>query len=73
MHAFEGNLLAAAQGWKSSRYSIYRNHLPSVLQQNITRHNFDPFKWLDTLLEGKSQRALRMLAQLRDEGWNPVC
>ena len=72
-HAFEGNLLAAAQELeKISLLNLSQPLTVSVLQQNITRHNtFDPFKWLDTLLEGKSQRALRMLAQLRDEGVEP--
>ena len=72
-HAFEGNLLAAAQELeKLSLLNLPQPLTVSVLQQNITRHNvFDPFKWLDTLLEGKSQRALRMLTQLRDEGVEP--
>lgn len=72
-HAFEGNLLAAAQEIEK----LVLLNLPqpitiAALQQNITRHNaFDPFQWLDTLLEGKTQRALRMLIQLRDEGIEP--
>jgi DNA polymerase III subunit delta len=72
-HAFEGNLLAAAQELeKLALLSLPQPLTVSVLQENITRHNiFDPFKWMDTLLEGKSQRALRMLAQLRDEGVEP--
>jgi DNA polymerase III, delta subunit len=72
-HAYEGNLLAAAQELeKLSLLNLPQPLTVSVLQQNITRHNtFDPFKWLDTLLEGKSQRALRILMQLRDEGVEP--
>ncbi|WP_321408626.1 DNA polymerase III subunit delta [Tolumonas auensis] len=72
-HAFEGNLLAAAQELeKLALLALPQPLTVAVLQHNITRHNvFDPFKWLDTLLEGKSQRALRMLAQLRDEGVEP--
>ncbi|MBP7980568.1 MAG: DNA polymerase III subunit delta [Tolumonas sp.] len=72
-HAFEGNLLAAAQELeKLALLTLPQPLSVSTLQHNITRHNvFDPFKWLDTLLEGKTQRALRMLAQLRDEGVEP--
>ncbi len=72
-HAFEGNLLAAAQELeKLALLALPQPLTVATLQHNITRHNvFDPFKWLDTLLEGKTQRALRMLSQLRDEGVEP--
>lgn len=72
-HAFEGNLLAAAQELEK----LALLNLPSpisleTLQHTITRQNaFDPFQWMDTLLDGKSQRGLRMLQQLRQEGAEP--
>ncbi len=72
-HAFEGNLLAAAQEIeKLTLQNLPQPLTVATLQQIIVRHNaFDPFQWLDTLLEGKTQRALRMLMQLRDEGVEP--
>lgn len=72
-HAFEGNLLAAAQ--EIEKLSLQNLPQPisiAQLRQLITRQNaFDPFQWLDTLLEGKTQRGLRMLQQLKDEGVEP--
>lgn len=72
-HAFEGNLLAATQELeKLALQNLPQPITIAQLRQLITRQNaFDPFQWLDTLLEGKTQRGLRMLQQLRDEGVEP--
>jgi DNA polymerase-3 subunit delta len=69
-HAFEGNLLGAAQELEK----LALQDLPQpigllTLQQHVMRQNhFTPFQLIDTLLEGKVNRAQRMLLQLRDEG-----
>ncbi len=69
-HAFEGNLLGAAQAIE--KLALLQLPQPiglSALQENITQHNhFTPFQLLDTLLEGKANRAQRILLQLRGEG-----
>ena len=69
-NAFEGNLLAAVQ--EIEKLSLLGLPQPLSLltvQENITRQNhFTPYQLIDTLLEGKSNRALRMLLQLRGEG-----
>lgn len=69
-HAFEGNLLAAVQELeKLSLLGLPQPLSLATVQEHITRQNhFTPYQLIDTLLEGKSNRALRMLLQLRGEG-----
>ncbi len=69
-HAFEGNLLGAAQAMeKLALLGLPAPISLAQVQDNITRQNhFTPFQLLDTLLEGKVNRGQRMLLQLRDEG-----
>jgi DNA polymerase-3 subunit delta len=66
---FEGNLLAAKQ--EIEKLSLLYPHQTLSLQnveQNITTHNhFSLFQWLDSLLEGKRNRATRILNQLKAE------
>jgi len=66
-HAFEGNLLAAAQELEK----LALLNIPSPIALETLQNAFDPFQWMDTLLDGKSQRGLRMLLQLRQEGVEP--
>ena len=69
-HAFEGNLLGANQ--ELEKLALLNLPQPLgllALQENVTRQNhFTPFQLIDTLLEGKVNRAQRMLLQLRGEG-----
>ena len=69
-HAFEGNLLGAAQELEKLALLDLPQPLGLLaLQENVTRQNhFTPFQLIDTLLEGKVNRAQRMLLQLRGEG-----
>ncbi len=69
-HAFEGNLLGAAQELeKLALLALPQPISLLALQENVTRQNhFTPFQLIDTLLEGKVNRAQRMLLQLRGEG-----
>lgn len=69
-HAFEGNLLGAAQAVeKLALLGLPQPINLLALQENITQQNhFTPFQFIDTLLEGKANRAQRMLLQLRGEG-----
>lgn len=69
-HAFEGNLLGAAQ--ELEKLALLNLPQPISLltaQENVTRQNhFTPFQLIDTLLAGKVNRAQRMLLLLRGEG-----
>ncbi|MFC3912059.1 DNA polymerase III subunit delta [Pseudaeromonas sharmana] len=69
-HAFEGNLLGAAQELEKLALLNLSQPLGLLqLQENVTRQNhFTPFQFIDTLLDGKVNRAQRMLLQLRGEG-----
>ncbi|WP_312074389.1 DNA polymerase III subunit delta [Atlantibacter sp.] len=73
-YCYEGNLLALAQAldrlallWPDGKLT-----LPRVEQAVNDAAHFTPFHWVDTLLAGKSKRALHILQQLRLEGSEPV-
>ncbi|WP_318374285.1 DNA polymerase III subunit delta [Enterobacter sp.] len=73
-YCYEGNLLALAQAldrlallWPDGKLT-----LPRVEQAVNDAAHFTPFHWVDTLLAGKSKRALHILQQLRLEGCEPV-
>lgn len=72
-HSYEGNLLAASQ--EIEKLTLLSPPQPvtvAYLQETITRHaHFTPFQLVDTLLEGKINRAQRILAALRAEGTEP--
>ncbi|MDO2947564.1 DNA polymerase III subunit delta [Aeromonas simiae] len=72
-HSYEGNLLAASQ--EIEKLTLLSPPQPitvAYLQETITRHaHFTPFQLIDTLLEGKVNRAQRILAALRAEGTEP--
>ena len=67
---FEGNLLAAKQEFdKLALLYPNQNLTLQQVQQSITSHNhFSIFQWIDSLLEGKKNRASRILSQLKSEG-----
>lgn len=74
--ATEGNLLATSQTIeKLSLYlgtknkTITTEMLTQALSDNA---RFDPFKLTDAALEGNSNRCLRILAQLKEEGVEPL-
>ncbi len=69
-HAFEGNLLGTNQELEKLALLALPQPIGLLtLQENVTRQNhFTPFQLIDTLLEGKVNRAQRMLLQLRGEG-----
>ncbi len=67
---FEGNLLAAKQECEKLALLYPKQHLNlQQVEQSITTHNhFSIFKWIDSLLAGKMDRATRILKQLKAEG-----
>lgn len=74
--ATEGNLLATAQTIeKLSLYFDAKNkvitadQLTQALSDNA---RFDPFKLTDAALEGKSERCLRILRHLKEDGVEPL-
>ncbi|MFM4943107.1 DNA polymerase III subunit delta [Aeromonas bivalvium] len=72
-HAYEGNLLAASQ--EIEKLTLLSPPQPitvAYLQETIIRHaHFTPFQLIDCLLEGKVNRAQRILLALRAEGTEP--
>jgi DNA polymerase III subunit delta len=74
--ATEGNLLATAQ--TIEKLSLYFDETNNVittdmLMQALSNNaRFDPFKLADAALEGNSQRCLRILAHLKEEGVEPL-
>lgn len=73
-YCYEGNLLALAQALErlSLLWPDGKLTLPRVEQAVNDAAHFTPFHWLDTLLAGKSKRALHILQQLRQEGVEPA-
>lgn len=69
-HAYEGNLLGASQ--EIEKLTLQNPPSPitvAYLQEVIIRHtHFTPFQLIDALLEGKINRAQRILVALRAEG-----
>jgi len=66
----EGNLLAAAQEVEKLRMQINSDHIDLALVQNSVADNarFNVFALTDACLSGNTERALRVLWHLRDEG-----
>lgn len=70
----EGNLLALKQSL-DKLVLLYPDGKLTLLRVKsaLTRHNhFTPFQWVDALLEGKSNRAQRILRQLEAEGTESI-
>ncbi|MGB2078161.1 MAG: DNA polymerase III subunit delta [Vibrio sp.] len=66
----EGNLLALKQSLEKL-VLLYPDGKLTLLRVEaaLSRHNhFTPFQWVDALLEGKANRAQRILRQLQAEG-----
>ncbi len=76
MFATEGNLVATEQTIeKLNLYMDGKNTLISteMLTLALSDHaRFDPFKLTDAALAGQSKRCLRILAQLKEEGAEPL-
>ncbi|MFZ0218832.1 MAG: DNA polymerase III subunit delta [Candidatus Aquirickettsiella sp.] len=74
--ATEGNLLATAQTIeKLSLYFDAKNTIITthMLTQALSANaRFDPFKLTDAALEGNSERCLRILVHLKEEGIEPL-
>lgn len=74
--ATEGNLLATAQTIeKLSLYFSTKNNVITIdrLTQALSDSaRFDPFKLTDAALAGSSERCLRILAHLEEEGVEPL-
>jgi DNA polymerase III subunit delta len=74
--ATEGNLLATAQTIeKLSLYFDIKNNIitTDMLMQALSDSaRFDPFKLTDAALEGNSERCLRILMHLKEEGVEPL-
>ncbi|MGO1295984.1 MAG: DNA polymerase III subunit delta [Vibrio sp.] len=73
-HWHEGNLLALVQSLEKLSLNYPDGKLTSArLEASLSRHNhYTPFHWTDALLEGKAQRAQRILAQLQSEDAEPI-
>lgn len=76
MFATEGNLIATEQTIEKLNLTLDEKNklitteiLTLALSDNA---RFDPFKLTDAALAGKSQRCLRILAQLKKEGVEPL-
>lgn len=73
-HWHEGNLLALSQSLQKLLL-IYPDKQLTLnrVKESLSRHNhFTVFHWSDALLAGKSNRALRVLKELKAEGVEPV-
>lgn len=74
--ATEGNLLATAQTIeKLSLYLDAKNNVVTIdlLTQALSDNaRFDPFKLIDAALAGNSERCLRILTHLKEEGAEPL-
>lgn len=73
--ATEGNLLATAQTIEKLSLYFEKNNVITIdmLMQALSDNaRFDPFKLVDAALEGNSQRCLRILAHLKEEGIEPL-
>ncbi len=70
----EGNLLALVQSLQKLALLYPDGELNLLrVQTALSRHNhFTPFQWSDALLEGKANRAQRILRQLEAEGQESV-
>lgn len=70
----EGNLFALAQSLEKLALLYPDGQLTLVrLEESLSRHNhFTPYHWMDTLLEGKANRAQRILRQLILEDSEPI-
>ncbi|MCE0493019.1 DNA polymerase III subunit delta [Vibrio salinus] len=66
----EGNLLALTQSLEKLALQFPDGKLTLIrLEESLNRHNhFTAFHWVDSLLEGKPNRAQRILRQLESEG-----
>lgn len=70
----EGNLFALAQSLEKLAL-LYPDGLLTLvrLEESLSRHNhFTPYHWMDALLEGKANRAQRILRQLMLEESEPI-
>lgn len=70
----EGNLLALKQSLEKL-ILVYPDGVLNLprMQQALSRHNhFSPYQLIDTLLEEKPKRAVRILQELNAEGIEPV-
>ena len=76
MFATEGNLVATAQTIEMLNLTLdEKNKLITTEMLTLALSDnarFDPFKLSDAALAGKSQRCLRILAQLKEEGVEPL-
>lgn len=70
----EGNLFALSQSLEKLLLLYPDRQLTLVrLEESLSRHNhFTPFHWIDAMLEGKANRAQRILRQLAAEGVEPI-
>ena len=74
--ATEGNLLATAQ--TIEKLSLYFGTNPNIItvdrltQALSDNARFDPFKLIDAALAGNSERCIRILAHLKEEGIEPL-
>ncbi|QBQ64768.1 DNA polymerase III subunit delta [Actinobacillus indolicus] len=73
-YSYEGNLLALKQALQMlqlrfAEQKIGLNRAKEVIEQSA---QFTPFQWVDALLEGKINRASRVLNHLQNEEVQPV-
>ena len=70
----EGNLFALAQSLEKLALLYPDGQLTLIrLEESLSRNNhYTPFHWVDALLEGKANRAQRILRQLAAEDVEPI-
>ncbi len=73
-YSYEGNLLALKQNLQLLQLyfpnkKISLNQVQEIIDQSA---QFTPFQWIDALLVGKINRALRVLSYLKNEDVQPI-
>ncbi|PJG82950.1 DNA polymerase III subunit delta [Caviibacterium pharyngocola] len=73
-YSYENNLLALKQVLQLLALLHPDNKLTYARVKNVVEQSsvFTPYQWIDALLEGKGQRAERILAGLRAEDMQPI-
>lgn len=72
--SYEGNLLALKQALQMLQLRFPQQSINIAKAKEVIEQSaqFTPFQWVDALLEGKTQRAIRILHHLRNEETPPV-
>lgn len=68
-YSYEGNLLALKQALQMLQLRYAEQNISLIRAKEVVEQSaqFTPFQWIDALLNGKISRAVRILAQLKNE------